>query len=874
MRNVSLDNPLWLLIAVPLLLAVVLPYAWAIRKENRNKAIVTSLILHILIVAIIAFAVAGTVLTTYMTKTEVVFVADVSYSSNRNLDYIDEQIQRINAKLPKNTQSSLICFASDVEVLADFGEPLPSVTTYTVDDSSTDIASALEYANTLFSYDTIKHVVLLTDGKESSGSTTGMLQAVENLYSSNVYIDVVYVDNNLEPGTLEVQISDIEVSESTYLGHKAQASVLLQSNTEAFQAIITLYKDGELYAKHSEELKSGFNTVVFDLDTSRVGSFDYEVVVEAEGDTSSYNNNYGFTQSVTGELQVLLITNNVNDQAALSRLYGSNVTIDTYLNNPVVPCTVEALCLYDQIVISGVDVSKLENASFFIESLDKVVSLFGKTLINMGNGGIQDSDSDVVASYENLLPVKYGNNSEDPKLYVLVFDSSRSMFFMDKLTYAKSVATHLLSILNDDDMVLIVGFSGEPRLISGVASASNRGELIRLISQVGVTQGTVTGAAMREAYKLIKDMPYENKQVMLISDGLNYALEADDPLDMAQKMVNDGIHISTVNICTDTDDGISLLQNIATIGKGTYYYVNNEATAMDVVYKDIAPEWGATVIREETKVTTAFLNAPTMAGITGVPNVYGYVQSRAKSNASVVLTVPYQKGDGVVIDVPLYASWAYGNGTVACFTSDLLGEWTNNWENTDGEIFMKNIFSTTKPAERVGYPYTFNATYDGVSTFIEVVPATINAYATLDMTITKPDGSVETRTLYFDRTRYYYEFETPDIGKYQVVINYSYGTNDYESVMTFYIARSPEYDSFVVYSPATLSGVIRDRGVVYEDDSLIVENNMDEVSTYELDFTIGLLAMAVALYLIDIIIRKLTWADIRSLFKKSTYKGG
>ena len=78
----------------------------------------------------------------------------------------------------------------------------------------------------------------------------------------------------------------------------------------------------------------------------------------------------------------------------------------------------------------------------------------------------------------------------------------------------------------------------------------------------------------------------------------------------------------------------------------------------------------------------------------------------------------------------------------------------------------------------------------------------------------------------------------------------------------------------MVYSPATLSGVIRDRGVVYEDDSLVVENNMDEVSTYELDFTIGLLAIAVALYVIDIIIRKLTWADIRSLFKKSTYRGG
>ena len=874
MRNVSLDNPLWLLIAVPLLLAVVLPYAWAIRKENRNRAIVTSLVLHILIVAVIAFAVAGTVLTTYMTKTEVVFVADVSYSSNRNLDYIDEQIASVNGKLPKNTQSSLICFGSEVEVLADFGEKLPSVKTYTVDDSSTDIASALEYANTMFSNDTIKHVVLLTDGKESSGSTTGLLQAVENLYANNVYIDVVYVDNNLDPDTLEVQISEVEAAESTYLGHQADATILLQSNTEGFEATITLYKNGEKYASTSVELRSGFNPLTFALDTSEVGTFDYEVVVEAEGDTSSFNNSYGFTQSITGGLQVLLITNDASDESVLNMLYGDNVEIDSYVNNPVVPCTVEALCAYDQIVISGVDISTLNNASFFVESLDKVVSLFGKTLINLGNGGIQDSDSDVVEEYENLLPVKYGNSSEDPKLYVLVLDSSRSMFFANKLDYAKLVAQTLLSVLKDDDMVMIVGFSGEPRLISGVASASNRSELIRLISEVGVAQGTVMGAAMNEAYKLIKDMPYENKQVMLISDGLTYSLEEDSPLTVAETMAGAGIGISTVNISPTASDGVALMTQIAETGGGTYYFVNSEATALQVVYNDIAPDWGATVIEEDTKVTVKYLNAPTMAGVKNLPNVQGYVQSRGKSNASIVLTVPYQKADGVVVDVPLYASWNYGNGTTACLTTDLLGKWTGSWAGTDGETFLRNIFSTTIPAERVDYPYNLNINYDGVSSMIEVIPATINAYATLDMAITKPDGSVETHTLHFDRTRYYYEFETPDVGKYQVKINYSYGNTDYENTMTFYIARSPEYDSFVVYSPATLSGVIRDRGVVYEDDSLVVENNMDEVSTYELDFTIGLLAIAVALYVIDIIIRKLTWADIHSLFKKSTYRGG
>lgn len=868
MRNVSLDNPWWLLIAVPLLVAVIVPYAWAIRKENKTKAIVTSLILHILMIAVIALAVAGTVVTTYMTRTEVLFVADVSYSANRNLDLIDERIASVNGKLPKNSTSGLVCFGAEPEMMANFGESLPSVTNYHVDDSGTDIAAALEYANTLFSSDAIKHVVLLTDGKETSGSSTALLQAVETLYANNVYIDVVYIDNNLTEDVTEVQISAVDASEATYLNHSAQATVLVQSNT-SMEATLRLYKNGEEYATASERFQPGYNTVRFDLDTGTVGSFDYEVVIEAEDDISSFNNSYGFTQSITGEVKVLLITDTASDPEVLQTLYGPSVQIDSYFNEPTVPCSVEALCVYDQIVISGVDVSTLDNAEALIDSLDKVVSQFGKTLINMGNGGIQDSQSDIVSEYENLLPVKYGNSSEDPKLYVLVIDSSRSMFFVDKLFHAKIVAQTLLNVLQDEDMVAIVGFSGEPRLISGVSAAANRNELIRLISEVSVTQGTVLGAAMDEAYKLIAGMPYEQKQIMLISDGLSYALEEDDPREVAARLYEAGVIVSTVNIGSESNSAVSMMEDIAEIGHGQCYFVDNEKSATEVVYAQIAPIFGATVIETETKVTTSTLYDKTMGGMTSVPNVFGYVQSRAKSDVTTVLTVPYQKTDGVVVDVPLYAYWTYGNGTVACFTSDLMGKWTENWAGTDGETFLKNIFSTTIPKERVDYPFNLNVMFDGNSSEVEVIPSTLDAFATLKMEITRPDGTVDTQILNFDRSRYYYEFDTPDIGKYSVKINYSYGAvRDYEITTNFYIARSPEYDSFVVYSAASLTSVIRDRGVVYEDDSLVVKNNMDEVSTYQVDFTIALLAIAVALYVIDIIIRKITWADIRSLFKR------
>ena len=166
------------------------------------------------------------------------------------------------------------------------------------------------------------------------------------------------------------------------------------------------------------------------------------------------------------------------------------------------------------------------------------------------------------------------------------------------------------------------------------------------------------------------------------------------------------------------------------------------------------------------------------------------------------------------------------------------------------------------------YPFSLNVNFDGNSSLVEVIPSTIDAFAKLEMEIIKPNGESEKQTLFFDRTRYYYEFDTPDIGKYSVKILYSYGKEHYDITTNFYIARSPEYDSFVVFSASNLTSVIRDRGVVYEDDSLVVTNNMDEVSTYQVDFTIALLAIAVSLYVLDIIIRKLTWADIRSLFKR------
>ena len=90
MKNISFDNPYLLLVFIPLLLCILIPIIIAIRKENRHRSVFISTALHILIGVCATLALASMIYTTVMTETQVVVVADVSYSANRNLDTVDE----------------------------------------------------------------------------------------------------------------------------------------------------------------------------------------------------------------------------------------------------------------------------------------------------------------------------------------------------------------------------------------------------------------------------------------------------------------------------------------------------------------------------------------------------------------------------------------------------------------------------------------------------------------------------------------------------------------------------------------------------------------------------------------------------------------
>ena len=123
MTSISFDNPYLLLIAIPLLALLVVPYVIAIRKENKSKSTVITLILHTVMIALIALALAGLQKVTVKTETEVLIVADVSYSTNSSIDKTDSYIKELIRKenLPPNSKAGVVCFGRDSVINTPFG---------------------------------------------------------------------------------------------------------------------------------------------------------------------------------------------------------------------------------------------------------------------------------------------------------------------------------------------------------------------------------------------------------------------------------------------------------------------------------------------------------------------------------------------------------------------------------------------------------------------------------------------------------------------------------------------------------------------------------------------------------------------------------
>ena len=882
MKNISFDNPLALLLIVPLAALILVPYFISIKKDNKSVGTRVSLVLHILIAMAVVLAASGVKKTVTVTKTQVMVVADVSYSASKNTALIDEYIERVYAALPDNSELGVVCFGKNYVINTPFGEEINSVAGAEVDQSSTDIAKALKYAASTFSDNTNKRIVLITDGKDSGvvDNAGELVLAVNSVISQGIAIDAMYIDNNIKEGDREIQISDALVNESTYVGKENNAEILVESSYDGAVSLEMLVKcpgdtEFKTHVKKTISVYKGFNTYEIPLVSDTVGGYDYKVSItefEDGDDFSEHNNTYGFSQTITRGIKVLLIAPSDANASAVEAVLGDDAEISRYIvkkANSKVPYTVTELCKYDEIIISDIDIRNIANVTAFVEALDTVVSQFGKTLLTLGDLSIQNKIDSDLESLQDMLSVNYGNPNQKGKLFTLVLDASYSMDQAMKFKAEKTAAKHLITLLDKEDEVMIVSFSGGFKIEAMPTKVAKKELLMQTIDNITPKQGTMIGAGLDAAYEIMASMSgYEEMQIMLISDGVTFAHEPESAADIAKKLNDKNIVVSAINVLGTDDSAKKLLQNVASFGGGNYYYLENVGGVDELIFSSVADDVTKTVIEEKTGVEINLIKDPSLSGIMLVPDIYGYVQGSAKSDAKIVLKVK-SMNDGDVT-VPIYSYRAYGNGRVANFASSLSGGWLDGWSDEFKKNLFVNMLYENLPDEKIDYPFTYDADYDGKNVTVTVTPAELKADASAKLEVTAPSGEIFNTDMRFGARYYTASFNASEYGKYSFKIIYSYLDKEYEGCGAYNLPYSPEYDAFEVFSASDVYDFLGGYGTISEDGTVSFENNSSKTESYKYNFAIPLLAMAIVLFAVDIIVRKLKWADVRGLFVRKS----
>lgn len=895
MSNINFDNVYLLFIAIPIAVLFAVPFFIAIRRDNRNGHNIASVAMHVVLAVIIAFAAAGTKIVTVVTQTEVYVVADVSYSANKNLDTVDSYISNLGKSLPRNSRMGVICFGKDYDLLASPGASIAKVATADVDDSETNIVPALQYASSLFKGNVIKRVVLITDALQTYDTDCSELRSqIESMRAQSIHIDAIYLNDNITDDATEMQISFAEFTGTAYKNNPEKAVYTIQSSFDSpdYSTTLTLTKNGEAYETKHLKLSRGTNIVEIELDTQESGSYEYVAVLTDERDESSLNNSYTFTQVVSDEMNVLLVTENASDIALAQNYYGETARVSAFgLDAPDFPIGIEELCKYDEILLSDVDLTEMNDYQMFLQSLDTVVSSFGKSLVTMGNLKVQDKLEDELKQLDDMLPVRFGDSVGTPKLYTIVLDVSGSMGIWSRMILAKQATKQLINFLNKDDYVCIITFAGDVEVLQAPTSLENIDAINEKIDNITTGGGTIVGIGLEKALSTIKNLSFSEKQVMLITDGLTFdgdlgESDQHSPELAVQAMLAYGIHTSVLAVGGEDVDR-SWLENLASLGAGNYYYAKTEAELGAVLFGDIQQEATDSVITTRSWITVKrtrddvlkdviYFDSALDASINVNNKTYlsGFVRNSSKSSATDVLTVSYNvnnsNGEGKIsVAVPLYSYWNYGNGKVASFTASFGSIMVSGGDATQTNTdFFKNVLKTNVPEEKTDYPYTVKTETDGKNVKISVNPPQLHTGAVAQISIVTPSGEQTGGKMIFDSSEYYYEFITPDSGRYAVTINYSYGGGTYSADASFTLSYAPEYDSFAVCDAAALHKLIGSEGTVSEDGKLTIVNDEDEEETYIQYLTVPLLIACVVIYVVDIAVRKLKWKDIVSLFKK------
>ena len=553
--------------------------------------------------------------------------------------------------------------------------------------AGTDIGRALEFAAAVLPPGSARRVVLLSDGNDTADAGAA---AAARLAADGVEIDTVPLHN---PALPEVFVAAVNVPGGLKSGEPFDLRADIESNV-ATTAKVNLYQNQFLAGQSELPVHPGHNEVKFPNLRAADGFTHYEVEILPAADTRLENNRAGATVALGGHPRVLLVA---GDEEKAAPLAGAlrEAKIDVEVRGPAgLPRTLTELQRFDLFALS--DVSALQMTRDQMELYRAWVQQFGGGFLMIGGENSFGVGGYYRTPVETMLPVRtdHDDRQETPTVAMyVVLDSSGSMTApvggTTKIGLADQGAVLAMNVLGSKDLFGLTAVDTVVHTVVPLGPAGAKGASEQKI--LGITAGgggiyIYTGLA--DAFRVVRAANAKIKHVLLFSDSADAeektAGEMPDgakgggtSLDLASEMLAEKITVSVVGLGGERDKDVPFLRAVAERGNGRFYQTD-DARNLPQIFSTETMKVAQSSLVEEPFVPVPAAPSPLAAGIDwkNCPPLLGYNSTKPKPTADITLATE--------LGEPLLATWRYGLGQTAAFTSDASARWAGEWLTWDG----------------------------------------------------------------------------------------------------------------------------------------------------------------------------------------------
>jgi uncharacterized membrane protein len=847
----------WLLV-----LAVVVPVTLLVLRftlvDSPKMQLALSALTRCLILALLVLGLGSLLWVSKSDALAVLVLADLSESVP---DSAPTQVSNFWAqaktRLSQKAKASLVTFATTNQVVAawDTRTKTAGPLKKPAQAGETAIERALLTGWGSMPADAIKRIVLLSDGNETVGNALAAAKRVAG-HGCKIF-GVPYQTDPKDEALLEDLIVPSEVKK----GQSFAVAAIAHATTNT-AANFTLYRDGFKIGEKKIDLKPGPNTLTFQEPKAKEGLIKYELRMEAARDFFADNNVASGIVHVSGEPKVLLLEGNERDARHLARaLEAENIRVEVREGKGL-PASLEELAAFDAILLSDVpatdmSVRQMSLLRAYVEDLGGGFLMIGGQE-SFGLGGYYHT------AIEQALPVRMRSEKkkDTPSLaMMIVIDRSGSMTG-EKIQLAKEASITTVQMLTDRDYVGVLTFDTETYVVADLQSAANKLGIIQNIERIEAGGGTAMYPPMVKAHESLQSITAAFKHCIILTDGVS---QPGDFQGITAQMAGEQITVSTVAIGEDID--AELLQNIARWGKGRYYQTSDPHDIPQIFTKETMTASKSSLI-EEPFLAQVYHDEQVIRSIDwkNAPFLFGYIVTAPKSTANVALLT--ERGD------PLFASWRFGLGKAAAFTSDAKSRWAADWLRWPGygQFWAQVVRDIMRTTQSHGTETSIAVKGDGGKITIDSTDENGNFLNDLRSTaqLIKPDLTIQPLSLrQVAPGRYESSFPMPDVGSYVLKIRQSKEdpggkeevVADYTRAVT--VSYKPEYRHLSLNEPF-LKELSRATGGQYNPALAdVFRVGPDEAVSVRKRLWPWLLSTALLLFVLDVALRRLDLAGYR-----------